>query len=266
MSRTRSASPRNDESPQIPAGHGGRDANGRFTKGNPGGPGNPFTRRVAEFRAAIVAAATPEKVAAVVAKLEEKALQGDVAAAKLYLAYAVGRPGPAPDPDRLDFEEGRQVQQEMTLFGLLARAVGYPLLETMLDMVRTGRPVASDGFLKKLRDGIAAIDAAEQEAPSANGENGGDAPAAQGASEETVAPSGNGANCGGDPRPPRGRQQDDPSGQRRTKGNPDSPPPTANGPNGESARRARRPGAWVPPWEDGWGDGPPPGGGANRRP
>ena len=41
----------------------GRDAQGRFTRGNPGGPGNPFYRRQAEFRRAALASFTPEDVA-----------------------------------------------------------------------------------------------------------------------------------------------------------------------------------------------------------
>ena len=31
-----------------------RDANGRFVKGNPGGPGNPFARKVAVLRTALI--------------------------------------------------------------------------------------------------------------------------------------------------------------------------------------------------------------------
>ena len=37
--------------------------------------------------------------------MAELALAGDVQAAKLVLAYAVGKPAAAPDPDRLDVEE-----------------------------------------------------------------------------------------------------------------------------------------------------------------
>ena len=37
-----------------PNGENGRDVGGRFTKGNPGGPGNPFARRVSQLRSLIV--------------------------------------------------------------------------------------------------------------------------------------------------------------------------------------------------------------------
>jgi hypothetical protein len=224
--------------------------------GNRGGPGNPFARRLAEFRKAIVEAATPQKVAAVVAKLEEKALEGDVAAAKLYLAYAVGKPGPMPDPDRLDVDEGRLVQQEMDLFRLMAPAVVYPLLETALGLVRTGRPAASDNFVQTTLDGIASLDAADQAAaeqpPSANGDNGTATSPAEDAPEAPPPPSGNGAN-GGNPQRLGGAR-------RCTEGRPGGTSPKGNGENGTAGQRRpppRHPGGWVPPWEDGRGDGPP---------
>jgi hypothetical protein len=239
MSRTPSATSRHSTPAPAsppPAGDGnGRDANGRFARSNPGGPGNPFARRVAEFRKAIVEAATPEKIAAVVAKLEEKALEGDVAAAKLYLAYTVGKPGPAADPDRLDVDEGLQVRQEMGLFAALAKGVAYPLLETILDMVRTGRPVNSQSFLRQLGEGIAAIDAAEQagdqpEPPSANGANGDGVPCQEGAPAAQAQPMANGANGG--PQSP-GREEE----SRPRKSRAGAAPPKGNGTNGGPGRR-----------------------------
>jgi hypothetical protein len=83
----------------------GRDARGRFARGNLGGPGNPFARQVAALRQAAVDAVSADDVRAIIAKMTEKALAGDVAAAKVVLSYAVGRPAAAPEPDRLDIEE-----------------------------------------------------------------------------------------------------------------------------------------------------------------
>ncbi len=40
----------------------GRDERGRFSKGAPGGPGNPFTRQVAENRKAMMEAMNPVAV------------------------------------------------------------------------------------------------------------------------------------------------------------------------------------------------------------
>jgi hypothetical protein len=129
-------------------------------------------------------------------------------------------------------DEGRQVQQELALFRQVAQAVCYPLLETALDMVRAGRPAASDNFAKKIVDGIAALDAAEQAPPSADGE----APSPE-AGEPPVMPppSANGGN-GGNParvgQPPRSNNS------------PGGAAPTANGANGDGG--SPRPGRSHP--------------------
>jgi hypothetical protein len=84
---------------------GGRDGSGRFAAGNKGGPGNPFARQTAAARKAIADAVTPEQLAAIAAVMVKKALEGDVAAAKLVFGYAAGKPTPAADPDTLDAHE-----------------------------------------------------------------------------------------------------------------------------------------------------------------
>ena len=92
-------------SPPSPNGSIGRAAGGRFAKGNPGGPGNPFARRVAALRQAVVDALGEDGIAEVVRGLLTAAKAGDAAAAKLLLSYAVGQPTPAVDPDTLDHHE-----------------------------------------------------------------------------------------------------------------------------------------------------------------
>jgi hypothetical protein len=82
-----------------------RDKAGRFAPGNKGGPGNPFARQVAARRKALLDAISPEDVAAVGKELLSRSLAGDVAAAKVLLAYVVGNPGPMVDPDNLDLQE-----------------------------------------------------------------------------------------------------------------------------------------------------------------
>ena len=83
----------------------GRDSQGRFTKGNPGGPGNPFYRKQAEFRRAVLALFTPEDVASLLRVMLALGRNGDVAAAKVFLEYVVGKPHKAPDPDREEHHE-----------------------------------------------------------------------------------------------------------------------------------------------------------------
>ena len=40
--------------PATEVNHTGRDASGRFTRGNKGGPGNPFARQVGQLRKALL--------------------------------------------------------------------------------------------------------------------------------------------------------------------------------------------------------------------
>ena len=95
---------------------GGKDpATGKFLPGNRCGRGNPHYRRLAANRTAFLEAAGPEQVKALAAKLLEKALAGDVEAARLVLGYAIGRPQPAADPDRADLEEWRLLDSWPTL-------------------------------------------------------------------------------------------------------------------------------------------------------
>lgn len=73
-------------------GLNGRDCAGRFGTGNNFGRGNPFARRTAELRKAFYDAVTADDLSAIAAVVVDKAKAGDLAAAKLILAYAVGSP------------------------------------------------------------------------------------------------------------------------------------------------------------------------------
>jgi hypothetical protein len=86
----------------IPTGH---DQRGRFAKGNAGGPGNPFGRHVAALRAALLAGVTAEDIQRVMAALRDQALKGNIAAIRLLLAYTVGKPASAGEPDDVESDE-----------------------------------------------------------------------------------------------------------------------------------------------------------------
>ena len=58
-----------------------RDADGKFVEGNPGGPGNPYAKRVGELRTALLDTVTREDMQAVAKALVDAANGGDVAAA-----------------------------------------------------------------------------------------------------------------------------------------------------------------------------------------
>src|SRR5438093_10115619 len=72
--------------------YSGRTTDGRFTKGNPGGPGNPFNRQVAALRRALLARVTAEDLEEVLAVLLIKAKGGDLAAIKMLFSYTLGNP------------------------------------------------------------------------------------------------------------------------------------------------------------------------------
>lgn len=77
----------------------GRDARGRFVKGYKGGPGgNPLQHRILRLKRSVLDAATPAQVTKVIKKLGVMAADGDVAAAKVYLAHVIGRPDHTYDP------------------------------------------------------------------------------------------------------------------------------------------------------------------------
>ncbi len=116
---TRHSNPSANHDPDMPPNPGaeprrtsGRAPNGRFAKGNPGGPGNPFARQVAAFRQEFMAAVTGEDIAVIVRALIDKAKAGDVAAARLVIQYTLGKPAETVDPDRLDEMEWEQWQRE----------------------------------------------------------------------------------------------------------------------------------------------------------
>src|SRR5262249_33902903 len=64
-----------------------REANGRFAKGNKGGPGNPFARQVAALRQTLLNRATAKDFEEIADELIKKAKTGDVAAIKLLFQY-----------------------------------------------------------------------------------------------------------------------------------------------------------------------------------
>jgi hypothetical protein len=113
-----------------------RDAQGRFAPGNGGGPGNPFARRTAAYRQAFADAITAQEIGDLARQLYLQALAGDLAAARLVLAYTIGKPAPAAEPDRLDVQELQLWQQSAvpadfvpSLVNQLPPTVALPLLQ-----------------------------------------------------------------------------------------------------------------------------------------
>lgn len=65
---------------------------GKFTKGNPGGPGRPRRSIEEKYLKAFNSAFKVEDVKEIVAALIKAALRGDVRAAQLLLSYGLGTP------------------------------------------------------------------------------------------------------------------------------------------------------------------------------
>src|SRR6266480_3120509 len=142
------SSPRPTESTaQTPAS--GHEANGQFAKGNPGGPGNPFARQVAKLRKVILDRLTAEDLLAITEALLAKAKEGSVGAARLLLAYGIGNPTAAPDPDRLDGQELKHFKDQVETVNEvheLAREVGRAVDR------RPGPAGISDDFSALMRE------------------------------------------------------------------------------------------------------------------
>ena len=80
-----------NQSPK-PNGLNGRDHNGRFAAGNPGGPGNPHARKVASLRNALLDAVSEDDLRKIIAALLTAALKGDTVAAREILDRTIGKP------------------------------------------------------------------------------------------------------------------------------------------------------------------------------
>jgi len=90
----------------------GRDGKGRFAKGNGLGQGNPFARRVAALRSALLEEVDEDKFRRMVRDLVGMALGKDLAAIKLVFHYVLGRPTAMVNPDDLDRLEFEQLRRD----------------------------------------------------------------------------------------------------------------------------------------------------------
>ena len=80
-------------------GNNGRDEHGRFTQGNPGGPGNPYAVQVGKLRTALLNAVTEDDIREIIGALVEKAKEGNIAAARVLFDRTLGKP---LEPDILE--------------------------------------------------------------------------------------------------------------------------------------------------------------------
>lgn len=94
-----------------------RNDAGRFTKGNPGGPGNPRSRRSADLHAVVADTLTPDRIRIIVASLLKAVIERqDVSAARLLLDRALGRPrAESAKPMSMDLPDGLASPHEIAV-------------------------------------------------------------------------------------------------------------------------------------------------------
>lgn len=125
-----------------------RNSKGQFTRGNSGGPGNPFGRYTAMLRSTFMQAATAEHMQQLATTLINFAIAGDLAAARLVLNYTIGKPAAAVDPDRMDLTEWdlwkamAPMMAELTKLHLLKK----PDAELPLTLVRATKPIITQTY------------------------------------------------------------------------------------------------------------------------
>jgi hypothetical protein len=158
----------------------GREPDGRYTKGNAGGPGNPHARHCAYMLAVFRKTVSEEQMVAVFNALAAKAMGGDVSAAKVLLSYTIGKPGNAPQPDLIDRDEWEHFQKDAMTLEEMQRALGRLPCSLGNEIVSTARPIMSaswaNDLVSKLRgtgEGRWARSGNEEKAmgPGARGEN-----------------------------------------------------------------------------------------------
>ena len=116
-----------------------RDQRGRFSPGNPGGPGG-VRRRSSELRRAAEEAITTEHVQAMIRKFTRMALEGNLAAGRLVFetAEAPVEPEPVTIPmPRLRTAADCNVAVERLMDGICAGKVDHDSAKLLLDVVQT---------------------------------------------------------------------------------------------------------------------------------
>jgi hypothetical protein len=234
-----------------------------------GGPGNPFARQTAALRKQLLAAVTPEDMAAICTTLILRARAGSVPHVKLLFSYVLGKPTDAVNPDTLDLQEMEQYRQEIGMEELACKVGRAMTPEVACTAVR---PVVMEQICTALADqllegvppeflqpepdpGTDRED--EAPAPSRNGEIGAEAGTGEPLAEAETAEEGPSTNDEIGPEPQAAgaapgrasngtqhaaRRQTDRSAPPWPDGRRPAPPPQAGGPAARDAGGGRPPG------------------------
>lgn len=148
-----------------------RDANGRFNKGNRGGPGNPYARQTAQLLKVIREAVSAEEISAITRKLVQMAREGDVQAMKLLLSYVVGKPLQGGQPDQVDYEEWQLHLKSAMLPTETTFVVGGIPVEMANTMARAALAPIHEQRSRELAAALDAPPPVNNQTPGAAGEN-----------------------------------------------------------------------------------------------
>jgi hypothetical protein len=107
-------------------------------------PANAFARQVAELRQSLADALKPEDFAAIALALLVKARSGDVGAARLLFQYVLGKPGPMPQPDRIDIDEWERFKETAPMVKEMCALMDAPPADFLLALARQVRPIVGD--------------------------------------------------------------------------------------------------------------------------
>jgi hypothetical protein len=135
----------------------GHDSKGRFVKGNAGGrgrPANAFARQGAALRSVVAAVVNEAEVRIIAEALLKKAREGDVSAAKLLWAYAIGRPAAPADPDAIDFDELRLYEKAIQTMLTLPSMVNALPPDVACAVVQAVRPHVAQDTTQQLLEGL----------------------------------------------------------------------------------------------------------------
>jgi hypothetical protein len=155
-------SPQTSKAEEPQRDNNGRDARGRFAAGTFGGPGNPFARRVAEFRQVLHECCSFEDMRYIGGQVVALAKTGDMAATKLLLQYQVGKPAATVDPDTLDLQELALFQRGPTADEIHALTSGQRLPpDAWVGLLRVCLPLIVQQFHDVFRNMFERTDAVQ---------------------------------------------------------------------------------------------------------
>jgi hypothetical protein len=160
-SRTKSADRRSEQTHNDPKSGlandmpatsppGGRGPDGRFAMGNRGGPGNPHARHCARMLELFRNCISDDEMIQLFRILYTKAMDGDVSAAKLVLAYKVGKPVDCPNPDTIDRDEWDHYQQDAIEPNAMQQVLSSLPTRVGNDIVRTALPIVTEVRTREL--------------------------------------------------------------------------------------------------------------------